>query len=647
MTNHSDLRGILHVNYRAWRGLAVLVARVRLVLPALVALCVLFLSASGAAGDVIYDSIPSPLPPNVPSVGFQATQTAEFGDDVSFAGTLRHVTTAVVTMSAWAKHSDWPGYPAEGFSHPITLNLYNVDHSVPANPAVGTLITSVTQTFLIPWRPEADPSCGTAWLASDSQCYNGLAFNITFNLSALLPDEIIYGIAYNTNTWGYAPLHASGPYESLNVGLRDYTSFPGPLTVGTDVDSDALFWNTSTASHYTDGGAGGVGIFRRDTVWYPYTPAVQFAAICDADSDCGPNSFCDTAGTYVPAGTCDGQSSNGGGCDANNVCLSNICAGSPCSGPSCGTCCNTACTLSCQSCSTGTCTQTGGTCLIGGQCYNNGASNPLNPCQKCDSTANPTGWSNAANTTPCNDGKSCTTDQCDGAGTCVSTVNCPASDQCHIAGTCNSSGNCTNPTEPNGSACDDGNKCTFQDRCISGLCIGVTDSHGTFCDDHNPCTDDSCSPTSGCVHTPNTASCSDGNACTANDRCSGGQCVGGADVNCDDHNPCTADVCSASNGCAHTALPDGTQCSDATGNPATCGSGTCCSPALAGVAGVDAGLLNFVEGQCPSCPRNGTTHVKYVKCVKKTTLFMRRNRAITLKQQRLINKAAQQATVGQ
>ena len=37
-----------------------------------------------------------------------------------------------------------------------------------------------------------------------------------------------------------------------------------------------MYWNTLTAANYTDGGAGGVGIFRLDTGWTPYTPAVRF-----------------------------------------------------------------------------------------------------------------------------------------------------------------------------------------------------------------------------------------------------------------------------------------------------------------------------------------------------------------------------------
>jgi len=239
-----------------------------------------------AQGTPVYDNIPSPLPPNVPSLGFQATQTAEFGDNVFLGGTHRRAFSAAITMSDWAKHSTYPTMSAAGFTHPITLNIYTVDHSGP-NPALGSLIGTVTQNFLIPWRPESDPLCtGDRWRASNNLCYSGIAFKITFDLRSLaltLPNDLIYGVAYNTNTWGYNPIGQPGPYESLNVGLATAM----PPTVGIDVETDALFWNTSTPSNYTDGGAGGVGIFRRDTGWTPYSPAVQINAYTVASTAAG------------------------------------------------------------------------------------------------------------------------------------------------------------------------------------------------------------------------------------------------------------------------------------------------------------------------------------------------------------------------
>ena len=94
-----------------------------------------------------------------------------------------------------------------------------------------------------------------------------MAFNIEFNLSTIgtVPDEFIYGIAYDTQSYGNPPMGTAGPYNSLNVGLIDTPTYSGQPTVGTDVESDAVFWNTSQRPFYTDLGAGGTGTFRRDT----------------------------------------------------------------------------------------------------------------------------------------------------------------------------------------------------------------------------------------------------------------------------------------------------------------------------------------------------------------------------------------------
>ena len=102
---------------------------------------------------------------------------------------------------------------------------------------VGSLLGTVTQMFAIPWRPVADPTCpgGTAWRAIDGICYNGFAFNITFDMSSLnltLPNDIIVGVAYNTQSYGAVPMGVGGPYDSLNVGAL------GSATVGTDDNTD-------------------------------------------------------------------------------------------------------------------------------------------------------------------------------------------------------------------------------------------------------------------------------------------------------------------------------------------------------------------------------------------------------------------------
>ena len=229
-----------------------------------------------------FNTIPDPLAGNYPSQPYQAQQTAEFGDHIQLAGTARLLDSVMITMSSWACESgSWTAKncvttPGAGYTHPLTLNIYRVDESG-GTPVTGALLATVTQDTFIPYRPSSDPACTSngGWGAN---CFNGYAFNVTFDMSRLdlvLPDEIIYGLAFNTQTWGYNPIGVDGPYTSLNFALVR----PGTDTweqVGIDVDPDAVFWNTMTASYYSDGGAAGVGVFRQDTGWSGYVPAVRF-----------------------------------------------------------------------------------------------------------------------------------------------------------------------------------------------------------------------------------------------------------------------------------------------------------------------------------------------------------------------------------
>jgi hypothetical protein len=259
-------------------------------------------TALAASTTPIYNSIPSSLPGNLPSLGFEATSTSEFGNQIVFGGSARTLDNVVVTLSSWACQSG-SGITCSTtlgatFPVPITLNIYNPP-TTGSYPAPGTLIATDTQTFSIPYRPTADPNCANGgWDAPN--CFNGYANNITFNAFTpavvTLPNNIVYGIAFNTSAHGYAPTGCTGscPYDSLNVALS--LSPPEP-TVGTDPNTGTVFWNTSVPGFYCDGGAAGSGFFRLDSPGFAcwgttppcdasgcygppyYIPAVQFNAI--------------------------------------------------------------------------------------------------------------------------------------------------------------------------------------------------------------------------------------------------------------------------------------------------------------------------------------------------------------------------------
>ncbi|MEO6115226.1 MAG: cell wall-binding repeat-containing protein [Pseudolysinimonas sp.] len=235
------------------------VAASALALAGIVAVAPAAIAVPASTATIAYTSIPATLPLTYPSLGFAATTTSEFGDEVQLApGTARAVTSVSVGLDDWACQSDftkaggtWTAgtggpcvtTPGASFTHPITLTLYDVNDST-SPPTLGKLITSVTQTVTIPFRPSADASCAdpTSWKdATSGSCQHGLAFTAVFAIPAhpVVADHLVVAVSYNTSNAGAAPLHVAGPYDSLNVSV-DATP-----TVGTDVDPDQMFLNSS------------------------------------------------------------------------------------------------------------------------------------------------------------------------------------------------------------------------------------------------------------------------------------------------------------------------------------------------------------------------------------------------------------------
>ncbi|MBI3182623.1 MAG: hypothetical protein HYZ28_10850 [Myxococcales bacterium] len=150
-------------------------------------------------------------------------------------------------------------------------------------------------------------------------------------------------------------------------------------------------------------------------------------------------------------------------------------------------------------------------------------------------------------------------------------------------------------------ACDDRNACTSQDACRSGTCLGA---ESVSCrDGGGPCRAlaGACSPDSGlCVYPPLDAGagCPDDGIFCTDDRCDGlGSCVhppkdGGTP--CDDGNPCTAaDRCSASACVGGPTKP----CNSPPGGGCFLVQGAC-NPA-------DAGCLYLPADAGTPCPSDG------------------------------------------
>ena len=171
----------------------------------------------------------------------------------------------------------------------------------------------------------------------------------------------------------------------------------------------------------------------------------------------------------------------------------------------------------------------------------------------------------------CDDGNPCTKDECGGQSDidvgwpCVhwplNAVPCP-DDGLPCTGDVCANGTCSHST-------------LLPDWCIvAGTCF----PSGTMSADN--CA--TCAPaTSPIAFTPlpDTATCSDGTACTVGDHCQAGACLPGSVTTCDDGNPCTADNCDTVSGCSNPNLDDGSGCpADGVCKlPGFCISGACSS----------------------------------------------------------------------
>ena len=341
-----------------------------------------------------------------------------------------------------------------------------------------------------------------------------------------------------------------------------------------------------------DAAVGDTGVGPSDTAASTDTAAADTAPAADTppptDAVSTVDAAPDSAGDGGPDATVDAATGceNGKPCDDGDACTDNdTCKDSKCGGATKACDDQNACTIdTCDAkigcahtnvnapCDDGNaCTEKDG--CIDGKCGGSVLNcDDVNPCtdDSCDKLK---GCTHVANSAPCDDGNGCTLgDQC-AVGTCGGGKAKPCDDAnpCTKDGCDAISGACA--ATPVDVGCDDGSLCTQTDTCIGGNCKGTP----VVCDDKNACTTDSCEGKTGCGFLDNNGLCDDGNACTDFDKCATGKCKGIAKdaEECDDKNPCTADVCDKAKGCTNTATTD--KCDD--GNPCTptdtCAAGKC------------------------------------------------------------------------
>lgn len=189
--------------------------------------------------------------------------------------------------------------------------------------------------------------------------------------------------------------------------------------------------------------------------------------------------------------------------DDGNPCTDDVCAARACVHPvkpdatSCG---------AGAVCVNGSC---GAQCLIAGASWSNGATNPANGCERCQSTVSTASWTPKAVNEACDtDGNDCTNDVCNGAGSCTHPPS-PAGSGCATDGidctndVCNGAGACTHPPTAAGVACTRSNYCILGKLYTGFQCNGsgscgstITRTCGTpnVCQTGGGCTGTSCNP---------------------------------------------------------------------------------------------------------------------------------------------------------
>jgi hypothetical protein len=289
-------------------------------------LAAILAGAPAQADQVIFNSIPTPLPPNVASEGPEAYAYREIGDAIVFpVGTNATLTKITVVMSSWACASgNWftagtcVTKPGSKYAIPVTMTIYAVDDSNPAKPKAGAQLATTTQTFSIPYRPSSDTAhcpSGQQWYNPNTgQCYHGLAHPIAFDFGKqklTLPSQIVVGISFNSTHYGPVPLGETQAcfhttqgcfYDSLNVSTDGSVFFGanatsgGSPTASSVLDPNGIFFN-----YYINTGCGAAtpGTLQDDTLpnngepateacFTGYHPELRIEAQCKGDGPACP-----------------------------------------------------------------------------------------------------------------------------------------------------------------------------------------------------------------------------------------------------------------------------------------------------------------------------------------------------------------------
>ena len=208
---------------------------------------------------VAYNSIPT-LPTEVTfAQSYEAHGIAELGNQVALATTSEPLSNVAVQMV---------NFTTKTYTLPITFNIY----SVGTDNAVGSLLTTDTQTFSIPGAPH-----GTV----------AAIFNITFNFAPqriTLPSKVIYGLSFSTGSGPNGSNDGHTPSSSLGIGL---SYEPTNVTAGSDplAGTGSDYIDVTDANGGTDAGGGYTTNFcqgpgSHDVTQFVYDPGVGGVQPC-------------------------------------------------------------------------------------------------------------------------------------------------------------------------------------------------------------------------------------------------------------------------------------------------------------------------------------------------------------------------------
>lgn len=245
---------------------------------------------ASAGTTVVYDSIPkTPLPSDLPGVGFESTSTSEFGGEVLLAGGGRQATALQFTVSSGSCED---GNPSKGecktqrgatFPVDFTARVYGVD----GDGQPGKLVAEARQRIPVRYRPSANAErCrgkdeGKWYSRPYDRCFSERSTRRTIKFSRQeIPEDAIVSLAFNTTHSGYEPIGEKAPCYGTPAGCGyDHLSIAtdkGTVSVGKQPRPDDAWLYSSWKGSYCDGGSGGVDVFRLDAkCWAGYQPLLR------------------------------------------------------------------------------------------------------------------------------------------------------------------------------------------------------------------------------------------------------------------------------------------------------------------------------------------------------------------------------------